>query len=196
MSAEDLAIDVGIAVNTDEFDTFVSCVENIIDHGCGYSSEVTAQICEKCKTSDLDIAKQVLRECRRAGTNTTRMRPSKLKWWQTWRSMRESRDVPSWPGRAPSPERRATTRKPRRRPMSPLFEKKSQRKRPMSPLFEPRGATQKRRNRPRRPYKRPMSPMFKKKRPESPVYEREQNRGYGRRYRSDDNRSTKRQRRR
>lgn len=182
MSAEDLAIDVGIAVNTAEFDTFVSCVENIIDHGCGYSSEVTAQICEKCKTSDLDIAKQVLRECRRAGTNTTRMRPSKLKWWQTWRSMRESRDVPSWPGRAPSPERRATTRKPRRRPMSPLF--------------EPRGATHKRRNRPRRPSKRPMSPMFKKKRPESPVYEREQNRGYGRRYRSDDNRSTKRQRRR
>ena len=114
MSAEDLAIDVGIPVNTDEFDTFVSCDENIIDHGCGYSSDVTAQICEKCETSDLPIAKKVLRECRRASANTSRMRPEKLKWWQTWRSKRESRDVPPLAG--PCSVARAAAQPPAKTP--------------------------------------------------------------------------------
>tara|TARA_B110000858_G_scaffold155071_3_gene177054 strand:+ start:808 stop:1380 length:573 start_codon:yes stop_codon:yes gene_type:complete len=175
MSAEDLAIDVGIAVNTDEFDTFVSCVENIIDHGCGYSSEVTAQICEKCKTSDLDIAKKVLRECRWVSANTSRMRPEKLKWWQTWRSKRESRDIPRWPGRAASPERRRKHNQ--KRPMSPMFNKQKKKKRPMSPMFN----QQKKK-------KRPMSPVFnkqKKKRPMSPVYDRQESPVYERRRRPD-----------
>ena len=166
MSAEDLAIDVGIPVNTDEFDTFVSCVENIIDHGCGYSSDVTAQICEKCETSDLPIAKKVLRECRRASANTSRMRPEKLKWWQTWRSKRESRDVPRWPGRAASPERRRNPRQ--KRPMSPMFNKQKKKKRPMSPMFN------------RQKKKRPMSPVYDRQ--ESPVYERRRRPDYGRGY--------------
>lgn len=155
MSAEDLAIDVGIPVNTEEFDTFVSCVENIIDHGCGYSSEVTMQICEKCEASDLPIAKKVLRECRRTARNTSRMRPSKLKWWQTWRSKREGSAVPHWPGRAPSPPKE----RPQKRPMSPMFNKKKKQKRPMSPMFNKKIQ-----------HKRPMSPMFDTS--ESPVYER------------------------
>ena len=166
MSAEDLAIDVGIAVNTDEFDTFVSCVENIIDHGCGYSSEVTAQICEKCKTSDLDIAKKVLRECRWVSANTSRMRPEKLKWWQTWRSKRESRDIPRWPGRAASPERRRKHNQ--KRPMSPMFNKQKKKKRPMSPVFN------------KQKKKRPMSPVYDRQ--ESPVYERRRRPDYGRGY--------------
>ena len=123
MSAEDLAIDVGIPVNTDEFDTFVSCVENILDHGCGYSSEVTSHIVERCETSELAIAKEVLRECRRE--HKSRIRPSKLKWWQTWQSAREGNDVPRWPKQRPaSPRERPAFTKKKKRPMSPMFDKR------------------------------------------------------------------------
>ena len=180
MSAEDLAIDVGIPINTDEFDTFVACVENILEHGCGYSSEVTSHILERCETSELAIAKEVLRECRRE--NKSRIRPSKLKWWQTWRSAREGNDTPRWP-----------VSKIDKRPMSPMFNK--QKKRPMSPMFN-------------KQKKRPMSPMFnkQKKRPMSPMFNKQKKRGryaearspeyerhtYGRR--DDKQRSHKRQR--
>lgn len=166
MSVEDLAIDVGIPVNTEEFDTFVSCVENILDHGCGYSADVTVQICERCETSELPVAKRVLRECRRAASNTSRMRPSKLKWWQTWRSKREGRDVPRWPGRAASPSPKRRPHKARR-PMELTFNNK--RNRPTSPPPPAR-----RRRAPKAPRKRPMSPMFKKRnRPASPRFDRE-----------------------
>ena len=82
--AKDLAIDVGIPVDTDEFDTFVACVDNILTHGCGYGDEMTDRIVEKCHTSDLPIAKKVLRECRRISRNTSGIRPSKSKWWETY----------------------------------------------------------------------------------------------------------------
>ena len=190
MSAEDLAIDVGIPVNTDEFDTFVSCVENILDHGCGYSSEVTSHIVERCETSELAIAKEVLRECRRE--HKSRIRPSKLKWWQTWQSAREGNDVPRWPKRPMSPmfdKRRATSPRDKR----PVFTRKK--KRPMSPMFDKRRATSPRDKRPvfTRKKKRPMSPMFDKRRATSPPARktrREQRRarsppsGYGQRPRS------------
>lgn len=133
--AEDLAIDVGIPAKTDEFDTFVSCVNNIIDHGCGYSEEVTAQICERCETSELPIAKKVLRECRRVRQNTGRIRPSKLKWWETWRSKHESA-VPRWPGRSPSPAPRPKhpPRVHRKKKLLKPMDKRG--KRPMSPMFK------------------------------------------------------------
>ena len=195
MSAEDLAIDVGIPVNTDEFDTFVSCVENILDHGCGYSSEVTSHIVERCETSELAIAKEVLRECRRE--HKSRIRPSRLKWWQTWQSAREGNDVPRWPKQRPaSPRERPAFTKKKKRPMSPMFDRRraasprarpaftKKKKRPMSPMFDkrraaspPRHAYGRRPTSPReRPAftkkkKRPMSPMFTKKsgyKPESP----------------------------
>ena len=136
--AKDLAIDVGIPVDTDEFDSFVACVDNILTHGCGYADEVTDRIVEKCHTSELPIAKKVLRECRRIARNASGIRPSKSKWWETYYNKKNS-DVPRWPGRKPDHEKR---------PMSPLFEKRKRpkRKRPMSPMFENR--------------KRPMSPMF------------------------------------
>lgn len=185
--AEDLAIDVGIPNDTDEFDTFVSCVNNILDHGCGYSSEVTAQICERCETSELPIAKQVLRECRRVRRNASGMRPSKMKWWQTWQSKHQA--VPRWPGRSPSPTPRLKkpppVRRKAKRPMSPMFKNKhatqrsttfkghsDRRKRPMSPMFTNKRPSDRR--------KRPMSPMFEKRRKDEPK------RFYSDRYGSDD----------
>ena len=137
--AEDLAIDVGIPAKTDEFHTFVSCVNNILNHGCGYGSDVTEQICDRCETSQLPIAKEVLRECRRQ--NTSNIRPSSQKWWQTWRSKRKSTDVPRWPSHKFTGKQK--------RPMSPKFTGKQ--KRPMSPMFN-------------RKQKRPMSPMFNRNR--------------------------------
>ena len=134
--AKDLAIDVGIPVDTDEFDTFVACVDNILTHGCGYGDEVTDRIVEKCHTSDLPIAKKVLRECRRISRNTSGIRPSKSKWWETYYNKKNG-DVPRWPGRKPDRVKR---------PMSPMFDK---RKRPMSPMFDKR--------------KQPMSPLFNKR---------------------------------
>mgnify|MGYP001336091155 CR=1 FL=1 len=137
--AKDLAIDVGIPVDTDEFHTFVACVDNILTHGCGYGDEVTDRIVEKCHTSDLPIAKKVLRECRRISRNTSGIRPSKSKWWETYYNKKNG-DVPRWPGRKPDRVKR---------PMSPMFDK---RKRPMSPMFDKRKRG-----------KRPMSPMFDKR---------------------------------
>ena len=157
MSAEDLAIDVGLVKDTDEFHTFVSCVTNILDYGCGYSDEMTKDIMEKCHTSELDIAKEVL------DTKTTYRRKSRLKWWQTYVSKRREDREPS-PVRQSSRRRRGSSREssrgssressrgssrvPERRPMDLSFkrrqrrpresksEKKSNRRRPMSPLFE------------------------------------------------------------
>ena len=160
--AEDLAIDVGIPNNSDEFDTFVSCVNSILDHGCGYSRAVTAQICERCETSALPIAKKVLRECRRIRQNTSRLRPSKLKWWETWQSKHES-NVPRWPGRTPSPVNRSTKppriqrKKPVRRVTRPNKQKHAKPllfkgKRPMSPMFERRRVDKRRHEQPERFY--------------------------------------------
>ena len=98
MSAEDLAIDVGLVKDTDEFHTFVSCVTNILDYGCGYSDEMTKYIMEKCHTSELDIAKEVM------DTKTTYRRKSRLKWWQTYISKRRE-------DREPSPVRQSSRRR-------------------------------------------------------------------------------------
>lgn len=120
----DLAIDVGIPANTDEFDAFVAQIDNILENGCGYHPQVTDSIIERCLTSDLDIATKVVRECRRISRNTSSIRPSQLKWWQTYVSTKS--EAPTWPGN-----------KPDKRSMSPLFERR-RRKRSMSPLFERR----------------------------------------------------------
>jgi len=150
--AKDLAIDVGIPVDTDEFHTFVACVDNILTHGCEYGDKMTDRIVEKCHTSSLPIAKKVLRECRRRNTS----RHSKSKWWEMYYNKKG--DVPRWPGRKPDRGKR---------PMSPMFDKKPGRgKRPMSPMFDKgRG-------------KRPMSPMFNNRnQPMTPFNKRK--RGYG-----------------
>ena len=82
--AKDLAIDVGIPIDSNEYDTFVGCVNNILTHGCGYEDGVTENIMEKCRTSKLPIAQKVLQECRRISRNTSGIRPSRLKWWEKY----------------------------------------------------------------------------------------------------------------
>ena len=161
MSVEDLAIDVGLARDTDEFDTFVSCVNNILDLGCSYPEKVTKDIMEKCHTSELDIAKKVLRECRRS--KTSGIRKSRLKWWESYvpkRAIYEDRE----------PDRQPARKK--RRPMDLTFKKdaSSQERRHREPERRHRQPPVERRR-----YKRPMSPMFERKRskrPMSPLFER------------------------
>ena len=58
--AEDLAIDIGLDIDSDEYASFVDTINNIVDLGCTYSDKVMKKIAEKCKTSELDIAKKVL----------------------------------------------------------------------------------------------------------------------------------------
>ena len=165
MSVEDLAIDVGLARDTDEFDTFVSCVNNILDLGCGYSEKVTKDIMDKCHTSELDIAKKVLRECRRS--KTSGIRKSRLKWWESYvpkRAIYEDREPDRQPARQPA--------RKKRRPMDLTFKKDAS-----SPERHHREPERRHRQPPveRRQYKRPMSPMFerrKSKRPMSPLFER------------------------
>lgn len=85
MSVDDLAIDVGLAVNTDEYDVFVACVQNILDCGCKYNEETMDNIIQKCQTSKLDIAAQVIRECRQPAQLYRKSRSHK-KWWETYQS--------------------------------------------------------------------------------------------------------------
>ena len=81
MSIEDLAADCGIVKGTDEFDSFCGCVENILSYGCGYSDAFTEEILDKCRNSELDIAKRVIDELEKP---RERYRRQKLKWWQTY----------------------------------------------------------------------------------------------------------------
>jgi len=168
MSVYDLATDVGLAQGSDEYEAFVACVQNILEHGTGYSPAAMQDIVEKCNTSELDVAKRVVRECRREKTSA--FRKTRLRWWETYVTRREriSRDI--YVDRTPTRPNR-TARAPKRqqkRSMTPMFERKRQQKRPMSPVYERK-----------RQQKRPMSPMFERKRqqkrPMSPMFERKRN---------------------
>ena len=128
--AKDLAIDVGIPIGSNEYETFVGCVNNILTHGCGYEDGVTENIMEKCRTSKLPIAQKVLQECRRISRNTSGIRPSRLKWWEKYYQKKDG-DVPRWPGKR-------ANRQPDKRSMSPMFDKRRPHKRPMSPMFDKR----------------------------------------------------------
>ena len=180
MSIEDLAIDVGIPKDSDEFDSFVGCIENILEYGCGYVDEFTDDVLEKCRKSELDIAKKVVRELEKP---KSRLRQKKIKWWEDWRpKFSKRREIEG--GRrqaARRPSRNDRQRPPRQgRHMSPIREKRT-----MSPLFSRRQQNmdlqfdnrrrrpqQKRRQSPEIRYerarperkrtdrKRPMSPMF------------------------------------
>ena len=203
MSVKDLAIDVGLVQDSEEYSLFISCVNNILDLGCGYSEETTKDIIEKCHTSELDIAKKVLRECRRSKTSS--IRKSNLKWWQAYvhkRGFVEDREPsPVW-----SPERRRNPPSKRRRkasterrPMDLTFHKnelRSKEPRRRRPPEEPRRRRppeprrrrppeEPRRRRPPEPRQhRPMSPMFekthnsyrrpKRRRSMSPMFEEQQ----------------------
>ena len=159
MSVEDLAIDVGIPKDSNEFDSFVGCIENILEYGCGYGDDFTDDVLDKCRKSELDIAKKVVRELERP---KSRYRQKKLKWWEEWTpkfSKRSSGQRPSRNARHMSPVRE-------KRPMSPLFSRRHQ---SMNLQFDRRRVQrrpqQRRRQSPEIRYerserKRPMSPMF------------------------------------
>lgn len=182
MSSEDLAIDVGLAKDSDEFVRFVRLVDNILELGSTYSSRVTEEIVDKCRMSELDIASRVIRECTR--TRTSSVRQSRLKWWQTYEKRYKTSDVPTWPGRGPDKRRMAlferTTSRPRRSSTTNEFRDRrderdgrrderhygrrdnGRRDGRMSPLFRPASSEYEPERR-----KRAMSPLF-----EQPRYER------------------------
>ena len=161
--AKDLAIDVGIPINTKEFDKFVNCVDNILTYGCKYIDQTTDDILEKCNQSNLPIAAKIIKECRRIVNNTSRIRPTRLKWWEIYHN-NKCGDVPychvdirTRDGRDGRDDR---TRDKRKRPMSPLFDRR--RKRPMSPLFGQRYTQQ--RDLPNRREERHVEERYTKKR--------------------------------
>ena len=169
MSIYDLATDVGLSKGSDEYNTFTSCVHNILELGTGYSKKAMQDIIEKCEKSDLDIAKKVISECTRAPST---LRKSRLKWWQTYVPRREriSRDIYiDRTGDRRNVDRASSKSRKKKRSMSPMFEREPQAKdkrpdrRPMSPLFQ---AESKR-------YRAP-SPSWSSRRSEaqSPIYER------------------------
>lgn len=146
LAVEDLAIDVGLVQDTEEYDVFISRVNTILDLGCDYSSKTTKDIMEKCHTSELDIAKTVLRECRRTKTQ----RKTRLKWWEAYVL---ERDADPSPVRRSEPRRQLKRRRkpspgPARRPMSLTFHKPQESRQRRQGTTEPR---------------QPMSPMFEKK---------------------------------
>ena len=157
MSVHDLAIDVGLAKNSDEYDTFVSCVHNILELGTGYTRPAMENIVEKCRKSELDIAKRVIRECQREKTSP--MRSRRLKWWEEYAPKRERITRGIFIDRTPHRERKHT--------MSPMFERRTQSKRPMKPMFERHKRPREQRRDQR---KRPMKPMFERR--GSPAYTR------------------------
>lgn len=164
--AEDLAIDVGLEHGTDEYRTFVKRVQNILMNGCR-DSGCWLDIIEKCQTSELDIAKDVIDRCR----------PAPDKWWQTYTS------------KAVTPSRQTT------RPMDMFQEQRHrrskqgyQRKRSMSPLFQQHRQREGRQHQRQRDeqqhqrhqrHQRPMD-MFRRQqrprqqRPMSPLFRRQQ----------------------
>jgi hypothetical protein len=157
--AEDLAIDIGIPRDSEEFDSFVGCIENLLEYGCGYGDDWTEDILEKCRKSKLDIAKKVIEELEKP---RSRYRQRNMKWWQRWQPKTSARRQNA--SQANHSKRRAPQTKRYKKPMSPMFERRGS-KRPMSPMFDQRSRG-KGRHSPdeiqyeRRGSKRPMSPMF------------------------------------
>ena len=140
--AEDLVIDIGIPQNTEEFDSFVRCIENILEYGCGYDDDFTGEILEKCRESELDIAKQVVSELEKPRSKYRR-RKGKLKWWEEYCPRRKSTNGRKrHRGRQSDQSDQRPNKDRRQRQTSPMFERsknyqqKVHRKRPMSPMFD------------------------------------------------------------
>lgn len=156
MSAEDLAIDVGLAHNTDEYTAFVECVRNILEHGCTYSRAATRRIVQKCQRSRLDIAERVIRKCRQGGQRQGGQR-QQAKWWQLYTPRREPSARPAKRRMDLTFRHKDTPSEAKRRP-SRYNARSGARKRPRSPprRWSPRRDTD------RRSRKRPMSPLFQR----------------------------------
>lgn len=176
MSVADLATDVGIPKNSDEYDSFIGCVENILEYGCGYGVRGTASILEKCRTSQLDIAKQVIRELDRP---PAKYRQKKLKWWQEWQptTSRRRPPPPNSPRHLTRDRHRTRTRERQRRTMDLDFQKKRpqpERRQATRPRTQRRDRRVARETTPDIVYERPqkrrrsMSPMFSERSGEVP----------------------------
>lgn len=182
--SEDLAIDVGLAVNTDEYDVFVATVDNILEMGCQYNQDVTNDIVDKCASSELAIARRVIDACQK---KTGRYRSRKLKWWQTYRR-RDGRDRhDDRRDRRPYNPKGSLGNASKQAPKMKLFEntrredreRKRTRNRVRAPPRTPQRQERRRHvvpNRRRRSpdrRRRPMSPMFREKSPRDREYDRE-----------------------
>ena len=165
--AEDLAIDVGIPKNSEEFQTFVSCIENILEYGCGYGDEFTEDVLEKCRNSDLDIAKQVIKELEKP---RSRYRQRKLKWWQTYvpKHKRLKEQTSSKRKRNRSPERKRSLSPPQVREKKPMNLSFKPKKKPMDLSFKRKETPRRHEREPRYDeqrqsysrYRRQMSPKY------------------------------------
>ena len=166
MSVEDLAIDVGIPKDSDEFDSFVGCIENIIEYGCGYKDDFTDNVIDKCRKSELDIAKKVVRELERP---KSRYRQKKMKWWEEWTPTFSKKREGRAAGQRPPRNARHMSHVREKRQMSPLFSRRQQnmdlqfdnrRPRPQQRRRQSPEIRYERAERKRTVRKRPMSPMF------------------------------------
>jgi len=149
--SEDLAVDVGLTLDSAEFKKFVDQVDSILEYGCTSVTRVVQDIVDKCHTSELDIARQVIRAC---VSPTSNKRPNKLNWWETYQTTVSSTRRPRvqqrrrhpprdqqqrrHPPRDQQPRDQQQCRRPReqqrRRPREQ--QRHSKRRRSMSPLFQ------------------------------------------------------------
>lgn len=79
--SEDLAIDVGLTADSTEFKSFVDKVDSILEYGCTSVTRVVRDIVDKCHTSELDIAQDVIRACATKKNNKHR---TTQQWWETY----------------------------------------------------------------------------------------------------------------
>ena len=134
--SEDLAVDVGLTRDSSDFKKFVDGVDSILEYGCTSVTRVVQDIVDKCHTSELDIARQVIRAC---ASPTSNKRQNKLKWWETYQRTMSSTRQPRDQQRRPRDQQRQP-RDQQRRPRD-----QQRRRRSMSPLFQrPRSPTSKR----------------------------------------------------
>jgi len=75
---KDLACDVGLMPQTDEFQNFIKDVSDILEYGLIYDDIDKDWIVSLCETSQLSIAKDVLYECASVGSRST---PA---WWEVY----------------------------------------------------------------------------------------------------------------
>jgi hypothetical protein len=128
--SEDLAVDVGLTPDSPEFKKFVAKVDSILQYGCTSVTRVVQDITDKCHTSELDIARQVIRAC---ASTTTKKRQSKLQWWETYLT-------PAPPNRHPrDQQQRPRDQQQRHRDQHQRHRDQQQspkHRRSMSPLFQ------------------------------------------------------------
>lgn len=131
----DLATDVGLQINTDDYENFVDDVSQLLKYGS--SNEIDQKwIVSLCHTSELSIAQEIIDVCRKRNHRSP-------KWWQKYndrvhtqspnkRRSRENRK--SSEDYSDLPKGRQLQEKRRRREESPQYKDK----RPMQLRFESR----------------------------------------------------------